>query len=94
MDNNILDLFHHIHHGEGGHEVHHCGGDHQKIDPKLDYTIKHCACGKHSINKEVVVGHATGAGLESIEVKIKFSEKCSAGGWHVESGRTKKPSSR
>ncbi|MBU2442264.1 MAG: hypothetical protein KKA43_08065, partial [Nanoarchaeota archaeon] len=81
-----LSLFHHIHHKNGKHAVHHCGGGHVKFDPKLDYSIKHCKCGKHTINEEYAIGHATDKNLESIEVKIKFTEKCPCGGWHVESG--------
>jgi len=84
--NNIISLFHHIHHNNGEHQVHHCGGKHVKIDSKLDYTIKHCSCNKHSINKEQAVGHATGRQLDSIEVRIHFLEKCPEGGWHLESG--------
>lgn len=83
---NILSLFHHFHHNDGAHSVHHCGGKHKKIDPKIDYTIEHCSCGKHRINKKVAVGHATDKKLQSCEVKISFHEKCPDGGWHVESG--------
>jgi hypothetical protein len=43
---NILYLFHHIHHSNDEHEVHHCGGKHRG----LDYKIRHCGCGKHRIN--------------------------------------------
>lgn len=87
---NILHLFHHIHHKKEGktivHEVHHCGGDHIKVDPKLNYSIKHCPCGRHSISKEIAIGHATGGNLKPKEVKIKFREKCPDGGWHIETG--------
>lgn len=83
----ILTLFHHIHHKDGRHEVHHCGGEHIKIDPKVDYIIRHCLCGKHSIDKEIAVGHATGEDLKLKEVKIKFTERCPDGGWHIESGK-------
>lgn len=82
----ILSLFHHIHHQDGEHRVHHCGGKHREIDATLDYTIEHCLCGKHSIDKEFAVGHATDNNLKAIEIKIKFLEKCPDGGWHVESG--------
>ena len=82
----ILSLFHHIHHITDKHEVHHCGGEHKKINPSLGYNIKHCLCGKHSINKEIAIGHATNMQLEPIEIKIKFLEKCPNGGWHIESG--------
>ncbi len=84
--NEILSLFHHIHHKIDGHKVHHCGGKHKKINKRLDYTIRHCFCGKHSINKKVAIGHATNDNLKSLEIKIKFLEKCPWGGWHVESG--------
>lgn len=84
--NNIISLFHHIHHEDGFHKVHHCGGKHIEIDPMVDYEITHCGCGLHRINKETAVGHATNEDLESVEVKIKFLEKCPEGGWHIESG--------
>ena len=84
--NEILSLFHHIHHDDNGHKVHHCGGDHISVDQKLDYTIKHCSCGKHSINKETAVGHATDINIKPVEIKIKFLERCPDGGWHIESG--------
>jgi hypothetical protein len=74
----ILTLFHHIHHQDKGHEVHHCGGKHKG----LNYTIKHCSCKKHSIDKQEATGHD----FENKEVKVKFSEKCKEGGWHIESG--------
>ncbi len=82
----ILYLFHHIHHKSPKHEVHHCGGKHTRIDSELDYTIKHCSCNKHSINKERAIGHTINTNLEPSEVEIKFLEKCPEGGWHVESG--------
>lgn len=82
----VLSLFHHIHHKNGEHQVHHCGGNHKEINPKLDYVIKHCSCGKHSIDKEVVVGHNVDENLELAELTIKFTEKCPSRGWHVESG--------
>lgn len=87
MNPEVLSLFHHVHHAENGHTVHHCGGRHAEINPELDYVIKHCPCGKHSINKKVAVGHATSKNLRSVEVKIGFTEKCPRGGWHLESGR-------
>ena len=86
MENSLLFLFHHIHHdqkGEGGHEVHHCGGAH----PNSTYAIKHCSCGKHLIDKEEAIGHASAnESLEPFEVTIKFTETCPDGGWHIESG--------
>lgn len=84
--NEILSLFHHIHHKNEKHSVHHCGGKHLKINRKLNYTIKHCLCGKHLIDKKIAIGHAIDKDLNNIEVKIKFLEKCPNGGWHIESG--------
>ena len=82
----VLSLFHHIHHNKGRHEVHHCGGKHKEINPMLDYTIRHCSCGKHAIDKKTAFGHATNGLLEQMELIVDFSEKCPDGGWHVESG--------
>ncbi len=82
----IIHLFHHIHHLEKDHKVHHCGGAHSEIDPKVNYNIEHCDCGKHRIDKEKAIGHAMNEKLQSVEVKILFTEKCVEGGWHVESG--------
>lgn len=79
----ILDYFHHIHHIGGRHEVHHCGGEHRKVNKKLDYKIKHCSCGKHSINKKKAIGH----NFNYDEIKFVFDEKCLDGGWHIESGK-------
>ena len=79
----VTELFHHIHHRNGEHEVHHCGGAHIKINPKLNYAIRHCICGKHSINKKSVIGHD----FKLNEIKVIFSEKCPKGGWHIESGK-------
>jgi len=88
-ENNITYLFHHIHHkideeGETYHEVHHCGSDHP--DPDLDYTIEHCGCGKHRIDKKIAIGHATNEELIKVPVEVIFNEKCPEGGWHIESG--------
>jgi len=52
----------------------------------VDYSIQHCSCGKHSINKKFVVGHGTGENFDTIKIEIKFLEKCPDGGWHIESG--------
>lgn len=91
---NLLSLFHHGHHqadlpkgkvASGGHEWHHCGGQHKG----LGYRIKHCACGRHQINKQIAIGHGIGKNLETIIVKTEFIETCPAGGWHIESGRVK-----
>jgi hypothetical protein len=81
-----LALFHHIHHENGEHKVHHCGGKHKEIDPAVDYSIEHCSCGKHRIDKETAIGHATGGDLNPLAVKIRFLERCPDGGWHIESG--------
>jgi hypothetical protein len=89
-ENEILFLFHHIHHVKNKHEVHHCGGRHSASDEGLDYEIVHCKCGKHSINKEITVGHATSSVIQSIKIEVKFMEKCPFGGWHIESGTTLK----
>lgn len=87
----VLALFHHIHHDNGVEKVHHCGGAHVKVDPKVNYTIDHCKCGKHSIDKKLAVGHASDPNsADPVEVKIRFTEKCPKGGWHVESGVVKK----
>ncbi len=84
-----LSLFHHIHH-EGKkvieHKVHHCGGDHVKIDSSLTYTITHCKCGKHKIDVKEALGHDP----RSEEVIIVFEENCPEGGWQIESGKIKK----
>jgi len=79
----ILALFHHIHHKNGGHAVHHCGGKHQEINSKLNYNIKHCSCGKHKIDKNTAIGHD----WDMREVTVRFAEKCPDGGWHLESGK-------
>jgi len=80
---NLIYLFHHIHHKAGEHKVHHCGGQHQAVSPELDYDIWHCACGLHRINKQIAIGHGT----NQEEIKIEFTESCPEGGWHIESGQ-------
>ncbi len=85
---NISDYFHHTHHTEnGGHCVHHCGGDHKAVNPKLDYEISHCSCGKHSVNKKKAIGHTINENMELVEINVEFSEKCPYGGWHIETGK-------
>lgn len=84
--NEIISLFHHIHHEDGEHEVHHCGGDHVRVDAAVDYNIEHCGCGKHTIDKQIATGHDLDKKLELLEVDIQFKEKCPDGGWHIESG--------
>jgi hypothetical protein len=87
----LLSLFHHIHHTEQAeHEVHHCGGEHAKVDPEVDYKIEHCPCGKHRIDKELAIGHATGGDLDLLKVHVRFKERCPSGGWHIESGEIEK----
>ncbi|MBU1132202.1 hypothetical protein KKC32_03075 [Patescibacteria group bacterium] len=77
----ILQHFHHIHHEENNHRVHHCGGAH----PSVDYEICHCACGLHRIDKKIAIGH----NFDESEVEFEFFEECVCGGWHVESGKEK-----
>ena len=74
----ILTYFHHIHHYESEHEVHHCGGKHKEPN----YNINHCSCGKHKINKPKAIGHD----FDNNEVLVIFTEECPDGGWHIESG--------
>lgn len=83
----ILSLFHHIHHQENKHQVHHCGGSHSKINRKLDYNIYHCKCQKHCIDKPVAMGHAISTKGASLELSIVFYERCPEGGYHIESGK-------
>lgn len=83
---NLLTLFHHIHHKDGQHEVHHCGGEHVKIDPSVNYSISHCQCGKHAIDVQSAIGHALDILLDSPAVSVIFHETCPHGGWHIESG--------
>lgn len=82
----VVALFHHLHHDikkdDMEHEEHHCGGKH----PDSKYDIKHCKHGKHAINKEEAIGHATDKNIEPLEVKIYFAEPCEDGWWHIESG--------
>jgi len=81
-----IECFHHIHHKKGVHEVHHCGGKHSVKNPKIGYEIRHCPCGRHSINKQEALGHD----FDHNEIKFIFQKKCPAGGWHIESGKIKK----
>lgn len=83
MEYDILNLFHHIHHINEEHIVHHCGGKHIGVNFKLDYTINHCNCNKHCINKKKAIGHDE----NSKEILIEFFEPCPEGGWHLEGGR-------
>jgi hypothetical protein len=84
--NDILYLFHHFHYEDGRDNLHHCGGEHCDIDRNLNYNIRHCPCGKHSIDKETAVGHSINENLATFEIKVKFLEICPLGGWHIESG--------
>ncbi len=81
-EDNIIYLFHHIHHSLNEHEVHHCGGLHSG----KDYIIQHCHHGLHRINQKSAIGDTINSKLELQEVKIKFFERCTEGGWHLESG--------
>jgi len=81
----LLALFHHVHHEKDYHEVHHCGGEHRKINPKLDYNIRHCRCNKHNIDRKQAIGHD----FELNEILVEFAEQCPEGGWHIESGMIK-----
>ena len=84
--NNILMLFHHIHHENGEHKVHHCGGKHVQFDPAVSYSIEHCSCGKHRIDKETATGHGFDLDGKPPIINVHFTEICPDGGWHVESG--------
>jgi hypothetical protein len=75
---NLIYLFHHIHHGTDEHKVHHCGGKHEGID----YEIWHCKCELHRIDKKIAIGH----GANQEEIKVEFVQQCPEGGWHIESG--------
>ena len=84
----IIHLFHHIHHyGKSAlkHEIHHCGGEHIKINPCLTYTITHCKCNKHKIDIKEAIGH----NFANNKILVEFFEPCPEGGWHIESGRIK-----
>ena len=81
---NIIYLFHHIHHRSNDHEVHHCGGEHNGVD----YEINHCSCGLHRINKEIATGDIIDDKLNQAKITIRFTNKCPEGGWHIESGQT------
>ncbi len=82
----ILSLFHHIHHKDKRHRVHHCGDKHVNIDSRINYMIEHCSCGKHSIDQKTAIGHVANDCLDVVECNIVFTEICPDGGWHVESG--------
>ncbi|MBU4308504.1 MAG: hypothetical protein KJ566_01795 [Nanoarchaeota archaeon] len=84
----VVSIFHHIHHYKNGkvkHEVHHCGGEHVKTNPSLNYIITHCKCGKHKIDVKEAIGH----NFTNKEILVEFTESCPEGGWHIESGRIK-----
>jgi len=74
--NSSLDHFHHGH--EDDRRVDHCGAPH----PGMEYTVGHCPCGKHKIDKLTAAGH----GARRQEVKFIFPGKCPHGGRHLESG--------
>jgi len=84
----VVSMFHHIHHYKNGkvkHEVHHCGGEHVKTNPSLNYTITHCKCNKHKINVQEAIGHD----FTNKEILVEFTESCPERGWHIESGKIK-----
>lgn len=66
-ENNLIYLFHHIHHQSGEHKVHHCGGQHKGVN----YKIEHCVCGLNRINKKIAIGHGT----DQEEINVEFSEQ-------------------
>lgn len=87
---NPIYYFHHYHIDENIKNpeqpaVEHCGGEHVKMDKDLNYTIKHCSCKKHAIDKQFAFGHD-----ERLEkVLFIFSELCYGdhrGWYHLESG--------
>ena len=80
---NLIYLFHHIHHNSSGHETHHCGGKHEGVN----YEIWHCSCGLHCINRQLATGDTIDEKLTEKKVAIKFTEECPEGGWHLESGQ-------
>jgi len=79
----LVYLFHHLHHRAGEHEVHHCGGRHKGVG----YKILHCACGLRNISKQTAIGDTVDKELAKRRLRIKFAEKCPEGGWHIESGK-------
>jgi hypothetical protein len=82
----ILYLFHHIHHGKDDHAIHHCGEEHKKIDSTVNYTITHCSCGKHNIDCETAVGHTINENIEIIGVIFVLPRNApmAAGTWKAE----------
>jgi len=83
-EDNLIYLFHHIHHNSDNHKVHHCGGKHNEVG----YEIKHCSCGQHRINKRLATGDTIDVKLDKIKIIVEFTEECPDGGWHLESGQT------
>lgn len=86
--NNILLLFHHLHHCQKGnktvHIVDHCGNAHAMRDKDVNYINVHCMHKKHFINKKRALGHDA----DMKPILFTFHEKCGTVGYHVESGTT------
>ena len=83
MKNNLLTCVHHIHHSpDGGHIIHHCGGDHLGSM----YTISHCKCGLHIIDQEYMLINAHA--INEVPAVVQFHSKCPYNKkmWHIESG--------
>jgi hypothetical protein len=80
----VPSYFHHVHHETSPPTVEHCGGPHVRIDPRLDYTLEHCACGKHVSDRKCVIGHDE----EMREILWYLTEACPSdpSSWHLESG--------
>lgn len=81
---NPVHYFHHFHLDED-EKVEHCGGpSHAWMDPRLDYTIVHCACHMHAIDRPVAIGRDE----ELCETTFRFVERCPYNPkmWHLESG--------
>jgi len=77
----IMSWCHHIHHvGMDSHVVHHCGGDHSGAE----YTINHCRCGLHVIDREFIrLGVHS---INEIPIIVRFTSKCPyEDKWHIES---------
>ena len=53
----ILSIFHHIHHKDGKHEVHHCGRKHNRTDSKLNYEINIVIAGSIQLIEKSLKAH-------------------------------------
>lgn len=81
----LLSQFHHTHHENGNHIIHHCGGNHGGIEHTKDYKIHHCIHNKHAINKKKIT-----AKLEQFEHQIVdfiFTEQCKENYYHIENAK-------